>query len=116
MGKSYWLPFVHRLSACRGPAIAKLAQDLRRRNSAYAHGVFLPSLAAAIADKILDRFGQAAAPPADAAAWTAIEAAVQAWFAELTVPRRHYVPCTIVADRAAPFELGAASASGRLDL
>jgi hypothetical protein len=87
-------------------AIAELAAGLRRSNPRYAQGVGLPALAAAVAKEILDRFAPAPPPPADEAAWTAIDNAIAAWFAALAVPRTHYVPCSIIADQAAPFDVG----------
>jgi hypothetical protein len=87
-------------------AIAELASDMRRRKPALAHGIALPDLAKIVADKILDRFGPATLATPDAAAWTAIEAEVNACFAAMAVPRRHYVPCAILVDRASSFDIG----------
>lgn len=97
-------------------AVADLARDLRHRKPALAHGVALPELATAIASEILDRFGAARAPTADAAAWSAIETALDSWFAASAIPRRHYVPSAIIADRAAPFDIGSISFVHAADL
>ena len=90
-------------------AIADLARELRRRKPALARGVNLPDLAEAIASEIIARFGPASAPPADAAGWAGMETALDSRFAHLAVPRRHFVPCAILADKAAPFEVGPVS-------
>lgn len=97
-------------------AIGELARDLRRQKPAYARGVALPDLAKAIASEILVKFGFHLTAPVDAAGWAAIVAAVDRWFAALAVPRRHFVPCAVLADRAAPFDVGPISFVHAADL
>jgi len=97
-------------------AVADLARQLRRTNPAIAHGVALPELAAALAAEILDRFADDPAQPVDANAWSAIADAIRAWFVAVAIPRRHYVPCAIIADYAAPFQIGPVSFFHAADL
>lgn len=86
--------------------ITTLAAELRQADSDYKRGASLTTFAAAVAGKVLDRFGEPAAPTVTADHLAALEADLRVWFAGAAVPRTHYVPCAVLAERVSPFAVG----------
>jgi len=87
-------------------AVAALADDLRRTDPAYRRGSSLRAFTTVVAGTVLNRFGETVAPAVDADDVAALEADLRTWFDGVAIPRTHYVPCAVIAERVAPFDIG----------
>ena len=87
-------------------AVSALAKALRVPSTAYRRGSSHATFAEGLAKQLIVSFGKSPRPTVDDDAVVQFEADVAAWFVKEAVVRRHFVPCTILPERAGIFAVG----------
>ncbi|MDT7953556.1 MAG: hypothetical protein RQ966_18805 [Acetobacteraceae bacterium] len=87
-------------------AVSELTRAIRRASPRYQRGIGHAALAEAIARLVIAQSGTVPATSISDEAAAAFEAALATWFDKEAVPRRHFIPCSLLPDRAAPLAVG----------
>ena len=87
-------------------ALVELTKSLRQNREDFAWGVSLNVMCGAVAKAVMEIFRGRSGEEVSAEDLATLKCAIEAWFADAAVTRRHLVPCTILPSRASGFEFG----------